>query len=139
MRLVISYTHGDGFTYSCDENLPFIYESAEKLYVDIENLIKARIAYLDKMRQLWAAHSRKFQFEFSNAKAVDADAAWASREAIRALEEPEPKLVCGETELFIAHFMEESRDEPGKWCITMPDIRTVDEWFASSLLFADES
>lgn len=39
-RLVMCFTVGDGCTYSCDETIPFEYESAEAAIVDFEDLIK---------------------------------------------------------------------------------------------------
>lgn len=40
VRLVMCYGIGDGCTYSCDETIPFEYESAEAAIVDFEDLIK---------------------------------------------------------------------------------------------------
>lgn len=36
IKLVMSYVDGDGCTYSCDVDLPFMYESAEAALVDFE-------------------------------------------------------------------------------------------------------
>lgn len=41
MRLVLHFVSGDGFTYSCDVNMPFEYESAEQAILDFERDIKA--------------------------------------------------------------------------------------------------
>lgn len=131
MRLVVHYTVGDGCTYHCDVTLPILYDSAEKLLVDIEDACNARIAYQAKMAGLWAAHNHKYRNQYSNPKSVDQEAAWEAFQAVRAQEEPEPKIEVGETELWISHFMEQS---DGKWIIVLPTIYTVDEWFVASEL-----
>jgi hypothetical protein len=41
MQLVMTYTEGDGCTYSCDVALPVIYKSAEAAIVDFEIACKA--------------------------------------------------------------------------------------------------
>ena len=38
MRLIVSYTEGDGCTYSCQRDIPVVYDSAEQLTVDIEEV-----------------------------------------------------------------------------------------------------
>ena len=38
MRLVIINSEGDEYTYSFDAVIPFDYESAEQLLVDMENM-----------------------------------------------------------------------------------------------------
>jgi hypothetical protein len=49
IRLVITYSAGDGCTYSCDVALPIEYESAEAAIVDFETAARAaqaaRVAY----------------------------------------------------------------------------------------------
>jgi hypothetical protein len=40
MRLVIEYSVGDGYTYSCDVTVPVVYESAEAFAVDFEKFCK---------------------------------------------------------------------------------------------------
>ena len=54
-KLVLSFTGGDGYTYCCDENLPFLYESKEKAEYDLlskwEEWFAARTSY-EKNRQL---------------------------------------------------------------------------------------
>ena len=40
-QLVLTYSVGDGCTFSCDCTLPFEYESAEAAYLDFEILFKA--------------------------------------------------------------------------------------------------
>lgn len=40
MRLVIQYTHGDGYTWSCENTVPVVYESAEDFAVDFEHWCK---------------------------------------------------------------------------------------------------
>lgn len=39
MKLVLVYTAGDGYTYSCTEHRPFEYESAEAALIDFEELL----------------------------------------------------------------------------------------------------
>lgn len=39
VKCVMSYTEGDGCTYSCDHNFPFEYESVEAALVDFERLM----------------------------------------------------------------------------------------------------
>jgi hypothetical protein len=38
MNVVMCYTEGDGCTYSCDQDFPFEYESAEAALVEFERL-----------------------------------------------------------------------------------------------------
>jgi len=38
MKIVMHYVEGDGCTYSCDQDLPFEYESAEAALVEFERL-----------------------------------------------------------------------------------------------------
>jgi len=40
MRLVIKWSHGDGYTYSCDETEPVEFESAEAFIVGFEAALK---------------------------------------------------------------------------------------------------
>lgn len=40
MRLVIEFTAGDGYTYSCTETVPVEYESAEAFAVDFEKAVQ---------------------------------------------------------------------------------------------------
>lgn len=40
-KIVMSYSEGDGCTYSCQNDVPFWYESTEQALVDFENLIKS--------------------------------------------------------------------------------------------------
>jgi hypothetical protein len=54
MRLVLHFVAGDGFTYSCDVNLPFVYESAEAAIVDFEREVTA--AYLNQREFTFAGH-----------------------------------------------------------------------------------
>jgi hypothetical protein len=44
MRLVVSYSEGDGCTYSCQCDVPVEYESAEQLLVDIEDAANRYLA-----------------------------------------------------------------------------------------------
>lgn len=40
MRLVVIYYEGDGYTYSCQNTVPVVYESAEAFAVDLEEACK---------------------------------------------------------------------------------------------------
>lgn len=53
MRLVIKWSHGDGYTYSCDETEPVEFESAEAFIVGFEEALKA------------AHEGRKNEFQFA--------------------------------------------------------------------------
>lgn len=54
-KLVLHFSVGDGYTYCCDENFPFLYESKEKAEYDLltiwEDWTKRRIA-ANKNRKL---------------------------------------------------------------------------------------
>ncbi len=40
MRLIVEYGVGDGYTYSCTDTVPVVYESAEQFLVDFEHQLK---------------------------------------------------------------------------------------------------
>lgn len=67
MRLVLHFTAGDGCTYSCDVNLPFVYESAEAAIVDFER--EVTIAHKTGRGFVFAGHrldtSDFFAYDYS--------------------------------------------------------------------------
>lgn len=135
MRLVVSYTHGDGYTYSCDGNVPFIYESAEALLVDLEKAVSDYQSGFTYYDQIWNEHNKKWESFMERIrqkrKVTDEERAeWqaARHETILAANNARERAeVLGDPDgmhLYLNHFIENGKFYP-------PNIYTVDEWFAS--------
>lgn len=122
MRLVVSYSHGDGYTYSCDENLPFEYESAEALLVDITDAANLLIERKKAMAEAWDAHSKKFGFTPHAGKEAEYWESYTKLTEAFPQKSFSPTIVAGETTLFIEHFIDDGK-------FFEPTIYTVDEWF----------
>lgn len=123
MRLVVSYVSGDGYECSCDENLPFEYESAERLLVDLEDLANKFKAFDAEKQAAWQAfrdkHDRRTnpeewlkEHEALSLKYSHDTAPWT--------------LKSGDVELYVRNFI---RDHDNQF--EAPQIYTVDEWFAA--------
>lgn len=52
-RLVVTVQITDDCTYSCDDVIPFEYESAEAFLVNLETAIKAAVAKVDAKKMMW--------------------------------------------------------------------------------------
>lgn len=120
MRLVIHYTVGDGYTYSCDITTPVVYESAEKFLVDLEEAVLARQAGVAKGNEIWYAFMQATREKIG----YDVDA-WKI-ECVKVREEKDRlegnPLFCGFTDVFLDRFLEDGK-------FYAPEIYTVDEWF----------
>ena len=65
-KIVMLYTDGDGYTYSCDVAQPIFYASCEQALIDFEKLVTdARKAYLTNND--W----RLSRFDFAGLKGFD--------------------------------------------------------------------
>lgn len=136
MRLVVSYSHGDGYTCSCDENVAFIYESAEALMVDLEAAVMAYRDRDDSISEIYEAHNKKWgpfvkRLQKKQKVSPEEEAEWklaredVSRQWTEARERSEvlgdPRGMC----LYLNHFLEDGK-------FVAPYIYTVDEWFATN-------
>ena len=72
VKLVMSYTVGDGYTWSAKENLPFEYESAEAAIVEFERLAieafgdgtyKTRRSFMFAGREFEPSDFRSFELD----------------------------------------------------------------------------
>ena len=126
MRLIVQYVEGDGCTYSCENSIPFEYESAEKLLLDLEELASSTIRHDASRITAWATFQEKW------ARKPIADSKFQQwRKDYDAVSEQFPlssdgrTIVSGSSTLFIEHFIEDGKFYP-------PNIYTVDEWFAAA-------
>jgi len=124
-KLVVSYTHGDGCTFSCDENVPVEYESAEQLTVDIET---AALEFLrnDAARSLeMEAHGRCPEKQELRTKWFEdyrvMHARWKKID-----EEFELLNALAKIRIHVIRFVDGGVFEA-------PTIRTLDEWFDAGL------
>jgi hypothetical protein len=122
MRLVVEFTTGDGCNESWDHVVPFEYESAEKLLVDLEDGWKTwtnETAIAQAKIQAHPVHAQiggKKRVSFTDKDMEEWRALFAYRSTIPY------KLTSGTSELSFGHF-----EEGGKFYA--PRIYTVDEWF----------
>ena len=107
MRLVIRYTVSDGCTLSCTETIPIEYESTEAFYIDFEQKLleykTKRLKFLEERKKYWS-----FKTELPNV--VDFVAY--------------PEFDLGGHTFLASRFVSDDGE------IDMPEILTVDEWFA---------
>ena len=119
-RLIVEYSHGDDCTYTCEETIPVVYESAEKLLLDIENAVKAYLKYQDEKDAAWDKFHKKWQGKNDYTK----DAYWAEHELITGKfpHMGECTVDIGGSTIYLDHFIYKQQ-------IYLPEIYTVDEWF----------
>lgn len=125
MRLIVSYSHGDGFTYSCQSDIPVEYESAEQLLVDIEDAVVRYLAAINEH------HERRQEFEREHGRVGDIindskkRGEWFEKwsvfyEANKTPDERDYQIA----RLWTSHFIDDGK-------FIAPNIYTVDEWFAA--------
>lgn len=119
MRLIVSYTVGDDYTYSCDAIVPCVYESADRLLVDLEEAVS--------FYQLGHSKAMDIRHEFDMTCGHLLEEEWmvARRKLdvlVLALEGP--KIFEKVAALYLEHFIEDGK-------FLAPEVFTVDEWFAS--------
>jgi hypothetical protein len=123
MKLIVSYTEGDGCTYSCQRDVPVDYESAEKLLCDIEamatefieNLRQASIEY-DQYREKYPYMNRPL----SDEQRADSDAYRAKWHDLT--NRDRLWIRTDAADICVNHFINGLTFYP-------PTIYTVDEWF----------
>jgi len=127
MKLVVSYSVGDGYTYSCQSDVPVEYESAEQLLVDIEDAATRLLAARKHQRDSHLAFEEKHGTFTGSCFGKKHDEWFAKYKAFYA-DNPFPDerdyMVGG---LFTSHFIEDEK-------FYAPIIYTVDEWFAARVV-----
>lgn len=120
MRLIVSYTDTDGYTYSCQNTVPVEYESAEQLLLDISLWVSLYLEQCQQRHAAWAAFDKKWR-----GKATVKDEYWEEHSKISdSFSINAPIMKIGGAELYLNHFIENEKFYP-------PCIQTVDEWFKS--------
>lgn len=126
MRLIVTYTVGDGCTYSCDQVVPFECESAEQLLLDIEAKVTFALDYLVRQQAAWNKFHATWEMPPTGTKKFEEW--WEAREVISQsfpyLSEEQTIITVGHSRLYTEHFIENG-------VFYAPTIMTVDEWFAS--------
>jgi hypothetical protein len=138
-RLIIEYSEGDGYTYSCTNTFPLLYESKEKAISDLESLLlqyqidqevllKERDNYYKKLQALSDSitnlKSKKGKEKELEKVANDfLEFQQNNRDKFSLLEQ---KFTFGGQELYYDHFFER---DGGEKILIMPSIYTLDEFF----------
>lgn len=119
MKLVITYSVGDGYEYSGTSSDPVEYESAEALAVNLEAHVKAWLKARDANSRAWCPGS-KDRDEWRR-KNIEATSALAATNRFPG------------TNLCASWFT----DYEGEW--EEPTIQTLDEWFIAGSTLEDEN
>ncbi len=139
-RLMMEYSVGDGYTFSCENTLPFIYENKEKAIDDLEtfvleylvqkNKVKNDVAALQLIGNALVVKLKKAQNNKQNSKPLDdLREAWAQNFQLQneAQKQIKDEILFGGQTIYLSHFV----SDDGKENIEMPIIYTLDEFYAA--------
>ncbi len=137
-RLIIEYSEGDGYTYSCTNTFPLLYENKEKAISDLESLLlqyqidqevlsKERETYFKKLQALSNSitHLKSKKGKEKELEKAANDFLEFKKNNER-LTTSEDTFTFGGQELYYDHFFER---DGGEQTLIMPSIYTLDEFF----------
>ncbi len=141
-RIVVSYTAGDGYTYSCDVVVCVEYESIEALYVHLEEACQqyqaAALADSEASRS-WYSKYQDLCAEYKKARKPAAKEEVQARIDTHHLVQPkttaEHRFTAGNATLDLTHFVDRSHDH-GKsveFSIGMPELQLLEDWWKSKV------
>lgn len=151
MRLVIINSEGDGCTFGFDAVIPFAYESAEQLLVDMENMAIAQIeAYnfgQSKARENYdwftsvnerndkhvKGQKKKTEAEINAAAQDFMNEYMARSQEVRDISDPTKFVLISDDghKIQISQFVDTQYPDDEKMVFVAPTIITVDEWFTT--------
>ena len=124
MKLVVSYDEGDGHTYWTEHHVCLNYESAEALYIYIEEKMKEYIKKCEEDRvkyKEWEERLKKDGVKWNGRRAGDyPDEYKPPQSQIQSYWKVHPHF-----ELYYLHFLDGNK-------ICMPEIRTLEEWWTAN-------
>jgi|SRR5476651_1982516 len=127
MKLVVCFSTGDGYTYSCDHVMPVEYDSAEQLLVDIEAEVMRAVRAQQDLLDCYSEYDQA-EKTFRNKRGVTVEqiSEWRFNNRV-------PKFDT-EVNLFGQHwnFTHFYSSELKK--VYEIDICTLDEWFTQNLV-----
>ena len=140
MKIVMTYTATDGYTWSSDVIRIFEYESTESLFSDFVDILRKTKVALDAAtvleKSLQAAYVeaiKKHQSSINpNSGSTEVQAAFAAWRHSRRGEQRNSFVFCGH-EWEITDFYQVSLGEETE---CLPDVASFDEWFAAHGLWA---
>jgi hypothetical protein len=140
-RLIVEYSESDGFTYSCTNTLPIIYESKEKAISDFETLLlQHQINLEDKQKKIEKseeelARIRKVIFKLNENPEKEKELKKANAEFMQAFKKDREisdsfpnEFKFGGQNFYYSNFFE--RNDEGKEYLSLPQIYTLDEFFS---------
>lgn len=135
-RLILFFVTGDGYTYSCENHVPFIYESKQKALSDLEDLLLEALEKEQELQKLRLSHGEIYRKLAGKIQACKKEKELeVLRQQLRAHQEQFPgypvyeEINFGGAILQLDYFFEKNED--GIF-LNMPQIYTMDEFWAEA-------